>query len=105
MDEKLTFSNIMGKMLIIGITRKSHEGDFLAFEQYHGIVCCADEHKGITVKNSQGKEYTIPPQLSNIHVAEPGTYVEKVSGIKIENPDYYSNWIINEPPKHKHIKQ
>ncbi|MBU1094823.1 MAG: hypothetical protein KKH01_10235 [Firmicutes bacterium] len=99
MNEKLTFSNIIGKMLLVGITRKNNEGKFIAYEQHHGKICYADEHKGITIRNPQGKEFTIPPQLSNIHVAEPGIYEEETTGIIIENPDFISSWIINEPQK------
>jgi hypothetical protein len=89
----LTFENIIGKIILVGVTIKNKNGDLLGYKQFHGIVIQADANKGITIKNESNQTYNLPPDLNFFVAAEPGEYREKESGIVISDPDYITQWI------------
>ncbi len=89
----LTFENIIGKLILVGITYENKNGDVLSYRQFHGRVIQADSIKGITIKNESNQTYNLPPDLNYFIVAKPGEYREKESGIVISDPDYITQWI------------
>lgn len=91
MEKELTFENIIGKVILIGLTYMDHNERILSQEQYHGVIISASE-KTIRIQTKNGEIRTIPPQLSNIRVAEPGIYSAKSTGEVINDPDLISYW-------------
>lgn len=88
---ELTFSDLPGKMILVGITYYTHDKQFIEQKQYHGTVVRADG-KGIVIRKSNGEETTLPPDLSSTKIAPPGEYRERSTGEIVENPDFISTW-------------
>jgi len=50
-----------------------------------------------------GGEFSLPPDVTSLQPAKPGTYKLRSSGEVVVNPDYVCTWTINEPPP-EHIE-
>ena len=94
--QDITFENIIGKVILIGITKMKHN-EVVELIQYHGTIVFARENDKICIKQDDGTLRSIPPLLTNITNAKPGEYREKSTGKIITNPDFISTWIIDMP--------
>lgn len=93
-------ARLPGRYVLVGITYTDPDGTPLSLEQKHGVVVSADKDQGIAIAlkgAGHGETYWLPPQTSNLHKAQAGTYRLKESGDVIENPDYVTNWTITPP--------
>ena len=96
---ELKLSDLVGKVMLVGVTYYTHDKQFIEQKQYHGTVLRADED-GIIIQKSDGEETWLPPDLRSTHPARPGEYRERSTGEIIENPDYLTFWkVFKKPPK------
>ncbi len=96
---ELTFADLPGKVILVGITYYTHDKQFIEQKQFHGTVVRADE-SGILIRKSDGEETTLPPDLRSTKPASPGEYRERSTGEIVENPDFLSTWnVVKNPPE------
>lgn len=91
---EITLESIVGKVMLVGYTRRKADGAVLNRSQRWGTVVAADE-RCITIETSDGQIFTLPPDLRSTQVAPPGTYRLHSTGEVIENPDLLSTWIVD----------
>lgn len=95
---KLTFENVVGKTILVGITHLDNKGALIEQIQFFGTIISADEHKGILIKKEKNdEEFALPPDISSISVANPGEYRLRSTGEIIVNPDLLTTWEVNSP--------
>jgi hypothetical protein len=88
---------LLGKYVLIGITRISAEGEFLEKGERHGRIALVDPDLGIRVVLSDGEVLTLPPNLDAFREAKPGVYRLRSTGEEIVDPDLTTVWTIREP--------
>ena len=91
----LSFDELIGKVLLVGLTRVDEKDNVLGHSEYFGIVLKASQTHGIVLKRyGVGDIVSLPPMLENYEKAQPGIYTLKSSGLRVENPDYTTTWRI-----------
>jgi len=86
---------IIGKHLLVGVTHRNHQDEITSIEQFHGIVVRASREEGIIIRlHESAEERWIPPDLSRLEPASPGSYRLKASGEVVVDPDFLSTWTI-----------
>lgn len=114
---KLTFKNIVGKTILVGVTFLENDGDFVSMIQFSGHIVSADKHKGIVIASENLKEviglipetslkssedtYALPPDLSSLQIAPEGEYRLKSTGEVFINPDFLTTWKLTAPEKNE----
>ena len=91
---KITFSDLIGKTILIGLTYYTANDEFIEQKQYWGRVVESNENR-ILVKLNDGEIFVLPPDLSSTQVAAPGEYQLRSTGEIVVNPDYLTTWNIN----------
>ena len=82
-----------GKIVLIGLCYFDRAGALCRQEQHHGtIVRVGDD--GIAVRMTSGSTLLVPPYISSLQPAPPGTYREHSSGESITNPDFLANYYL-----------
>lgn len=92
----LKYEDILGKILLIGITYYTHDDQYIDQKEFWGIVTTANEEE-ITIKQSNGAPFSIPPDLSSITQADEGEYTLNSTGEVVVNPDFLSTWSLYKP--------
>jgi hypothetical protein len=90
----ITFDELIGKVILIGVTYVDKQEQLLARKQWWGIIESASAESGISVdlKNSSDA-CVLPPDLDAVRRAKPGEYRLKESGEIIRDPDFLTTWI------------
>ena len=93
-----TFDDLIGKVILIGVTYVDKEDNLLERKQWWGIVESASSDIGIRValKNSSDP-CVLPPDLNAVRRAPPGEYRLKESGEILKDPDFLTTWTCVEP--------
>jgi len=97
MSEEIAFENLIGKTVLVGLTHQSKDGEIQDREQFWGTIMLVDESCEILIRKSTGEEYTLPPDLNSISIAQPGEYRLHSTGEIVVNPDLLSTWTITKP--------
>lgn len=95
-----TARKLLGKTLLIGITRVTADNEIIDRHQMHGHIAEADPKRGIlvTLRGSRfGEEYWLPPDLRSIKRAPNGEYKLRSTGETVSNPDFLCNWTSQTP--------
>ena len=92
----ITLEELVGKYVLVGITRLDHAGEFIRQEQYHGRVTAADS--SIHIRLSTGSDYQLPPDTRSFQRAAPGEYRLRSTGEVVVDPDFTTSWTVNAPP-------
>jgi hypothetical protein len=89
----ITFDDLIGKVILVGVTYMDKQDNVLGRKQWWGIVEGASSAMGIRValKNSSDP-CVLPPDLDAIRRAVPGEYRLKESGEIIKDPDFLTTW-------------
>lgn len=93
-------AEVVGKIVLIGLTHPAHGVAPVNYEQLHGRIVSADRKQGFRIELEglrSGEDFWLPPQTNTFVKAKPGTYRLRSTGEEVENPDYTSNWTINPP--------
>ncbi len=91
-----SYDELIGKVLLIGLSYYSHDGKFIEDKQLYGRVTESNE-SGITITQADGEEFSIPPDLSAIEKAAPGDYTLCSTKEVVKNPDYLARYNITLP--------
>ena len=100
-DQTLAAS-LIGKHVIVGVTRQDAKGNMLDREQFHGEVTVADSKKGFCLKlrgTRIGEMKWLPPNTRAFLNAKPGEYRLRSTGEVVINPDFTATWTVREPQK------
>ncbi len=93
---KITFTRIIGKTVLIGLTYVNTQGEAVRQAQLHGRIAEARPEEGIFVSiEGQAEYFTLPPDLGALRPAAKGEYRLRSTGEVVVNPDFISNWTIN----------
>ena len=90
--------SLLGKYVLVGITRIDHDGTLLEKTECHGTVALVDGDLGIKIRLSDGEELTLPPDPDAFRDAKPGIYRLRSTGEEVVDPDLTTVWTIREPP-------
>jgi hypothetical protein len=94
--------SLIGAVVLVGMTRISHEGKLLHRDQFHGVVVEVDREKGVCLALGgarAGDHYWLPPATEAFERAQPGTYTLHATGEEITDPDFLTTWTLTEPPE------
>lgn len=91
-----SYDELIGKVLLIGLSYYSHDGEFIEDKQLYGRVTESNE-SGITIMQAYGEEFSIPPDLSAIEKAALGDYTLRSTNEVVKNPDYLARYNVTLP--------
>ena len=101
---ELQFSDLLGKVLLVGLTYYTHDHVFVEQKQFFGKVISADE-RGVTVEKPDGTLLNLPPDLRSTKIAPPGEYRLRSTGEVVVDPDFLATWNVTLPEKKPEQKQ
>ena len=93
----VVWSDLVGKYILIGITRRDERDAELGLEQVHGRITFADAKAGLSVQlegSRSGEAYRLPPDLRSLKPAPPGEYRLRSTGEVVRDPDFIATWIV-----------
>jgi hypothetical protein len=94
--------DLLGSIVIVGITYVDPEGVPESQAQYYGLVTTADKTQGILIECHgvwAGELCGLPPETAAFQKAASGTYRLRSTGEEVVDPDYLSSWTIKRPAK------
>ena len=97
MERELAFSDLLGKILLTGLTYYTHDDQFIEQKQFYGEVVEAND-RWIRLRLADGTDFTLPPDLRSTKPAKPGEYRLRSTGEIVVNPDFLSTWTIHKAP-------
>jgi hypothetical protein len=87
----------IGKHILVGLTYTDARGKVVRQCQMHGTITRVNA-RGIFFERADGEgEYSLPPDVNALVVAERGEYRLRATGEVVLNPDYVSTWTIQAP--------
>lgn len=90
-------SELLGKSVLVGITRVDHNGEVVSQEQFHGQVESLDDGLVHIRVAGNGQDFTLPPDASSFVKAPPGHYRLHSTGEVVVDPDFTSSWTVRSP--------
>jgi hypothetical protein len=96
----ILIEELIGKHILIGITRIDHLGNEIDQIQCHGYFESIDDVIHIRLKDTN-EDFTLPPDLSVFQKAQPGEYRLRSTGEVVINPDYLCIWSVHAPSPDK----
>ena len=95
---KTTFKTLIGKSILVGIAYMDETGVEIDRIQFHGIIVRARKNEGIVIEKAKPNgEFTLPPDLRAISIANPGEYRLRSTGEVVVNPDLLTTWTVTKP--------
>lgn len=95
-------NELLGKTVLIGITRVDHNDELVGQDQFHGRVeSLNDGLVHIRVAGS-GEDFTLPPETSAFTRAQPGHYRLRATAEVVVDPDFTSSWTVRAPAPGEH---
>ena len=89
----ITFDELIGRVILIGVTYVDKQDNLLDRKQWWGMVEEASPNVGIRVRLKNSSEpCVLPPDLDAIRRAAPGEYHLKESGEIVKDPDFLTTW-------------
>ena len=95
-------SELIGKLLLVGLTHCNSDGSVDRQEQLFGIVESTDQNSGILLNlkgTRAGCRYNLPPDLRSYFKASPGNYRLRSTSEVVTNPDFTVTFSVHEPRK------
>ena len=93
----ITYKNIIGKIILVGITYYTHDEELIERKQFYGEIISADRKNGIAFYKQDGEKFILPPDLKNVKPAPEGEYKLHSTGEVVVNPDLISTWNLYAP--------
>ncbi|MBQ9744680.1 MAG: hypothetical protein IJW19_06095 [Clostridia bacterium] len=90
-EKQITYEELLGKLLLVGITYFTKDNELIEQKQFYGVVTEAND-SFIRIKQPNGTELTLPPDLSSTKRARPGEYKLCSTGEAVVNPDFHATW-------------
>jgi len=95
---EITFVDLVGKVIIIGVTYIDANNSVTGRKQWWGTVESASTDGGIRVHLQNSSDpCVLPPDLRSVRRAAPGQYRLRESGEIITDPDFLTTWTCREP--------
>lgn len=103
-NEGIPSHEVIGQVVLVGITFYSSTGTLIELFQTHGQ---AESVAGdlLFLRTPAGGEFAVPFDPNYLKRAAPGTYREKTTGLEIVNPDFLSQWRVNTIDDLEHIER
>ena len=92
--------DLVGKVVLVGVTVNDKRGEFRRQEQFFGRVTAADPVTGFTLElhgSRLGQTKVLPPATGAFTPAPPGTYRLRATDEVVVDPDYTSVWTLTQP--------
>ena len=99
-DEEIKFDDLIGKHVLVGLMYENADGSEGERQQFHGTVVSASAAAGIRLVlngESEGQQYTLPPDLRAFSRAKPGKYRLRATGEVVSNPEFLASWRLSSP--------
>lgn len=83
--------DLIGKIMLVGITYYAADGSAIGQEQFFGKVERANSDDGIVLNldgNHLGEEFALPPDTRSVYRAAPGEYQLRSTGEVVVDPDF-----------------
>ena len=97
------FANeLIGKLVLVGITRCNSDGSVDRHEQFFGIVQSAHKSAGVFLDlegTRAGCRYNLPPDLRSYFKASPGNYCLRSTNEIVTNPNFTVTFTVHKKPK------
>jgi len=93
---------LIGKYVLVGITRMGADGGNVEMTQYHGTIVSADANDGFRIElcgEREGEYEWLPADTSAFETAAIGDYRLRSTGEIVTSPDYVSSWTVTRPAK------
>src|SRR5262249_38167597 len=100
MFSEVAARDLIGRTVILGITRKAHDGRLIRQDQYRGRIVRATLAEGIVLQAPSGEELKLPPDLRPFLGARRGEYRFRSTGEVVADPDLQTTWTHTAPPVH-----
>ena|ERR1044071_4259700 len=82
-------SEMIGKIVLVGLTYRNEQDEITDIRQYFGIVDRINTQEGLViVRGDNQEEMSLPPRLGWYRRARPGIYNLKSSNYSVRDPDY-----------------
>lgn len=93
----------IGKHVLVGIryyekTEDDPKSKFIRQEQLHGEIVRANPADGIVIRQANGEEFNLPPDLTRLEPSSEVDYKLRSTGEMVVNPDYIATWVIEQKP-------
>lgn len=88
-----TAEDLLGKLVLVGLTKLDRAENVISQEQLHGVVTAVDST--IHLRLPDGTDYTLPPDPAAFSPAVPGEYRLPNTGYVVVNPDFTATWTIH----------
>ena len=95
-EKTVTLDELIGKVLLVGITYYTRNNEFIEQKQFYGTVVEVNDAV-IHIRQKDGTDFTLPPDLRSTHKARPGEYKLRSTGEVVVDPDYLATWNLNKP--------
>jgi hypothetical protein len=95
-------SELLGKSVLVGITRVDHQDELVGQDQFHGRVESLDDGLVHIRVAGSGDDFTLPPDASAFTRAQPGHYRLRATGEVVVDPDFTSSWTVRAPAPGEH---
>ncbi len=92
----------LGKHLLVGIQYYQVEGDrkkVVQQEQLHGEIVQANPVDGLVIRQPNGEEFKMPPDLTMLEPAPKAEFRLRLTGEVVVNPDYVVAWAVDQTKK------
>lgn len=93
MSDELSFADLLGKTILIGLTYYTKDNEFIEQKQYWGTVIEANEEH-FYIKQKNGEIFSLPPDLRSTERAAKGEYRLRSTGEVVVDPDFTSVWSV-----------
>ena len=90
---------LIGKRVLIGVTRQDRRGQHISHDQFHGVVVAADAVRGIEIELAgarSGEKKWLPPATEPFEAAAKGQYRLRSTGEVVVDPDFTAQWTLTQ---------
>jgi len=91
--------SLVGKRVLVGVTRQDRRGQHISNDQYHGVIVTADAVRGIEIELAgvrAGEKKWLPPATEPFKAAAKGQYRLRSTGEVVVDPDFTAQWTLTQ---------
>jgi hypothetical protein len=89
--------DVIGKRVLVGLTFVDATGRVDRRTQFWGPIVHVGEGELTIRRVDTGEEITLPAEVDQLNVANPGTYELNDTGELVDDPDFLSSWTVSHP--------
>jgi hypothetical protein len=95
--DTLIAADLVGKLLLVGVSYFAADGSFIEQQQFFGRVASAGKDGGIVLDlegSRLGEQFCLPPDTRSVYKAAPGDYRLRSTGEVVVDPDYTATYTV-----------